>query len=233
MMVGGAPLRILAVCSHNRTRSVMIEAMLTSMLRQRLGEDSVDVVSSGFGPVGLPPIDEAVEAMGRRGLDVSSHRSSATTRELVESVDLVLTAERQHVVKIASLSPASFRQAMTLPEFLDAAASSASDEDDGVRSWVRSLTEPRTASAYLREPVPEVADPTGSVSRIFEAAVVAIEQQCRIVCDLVIAGKEFLELVDDKKDPRQRFVRRAISVALQILNAGFSKQVAAILEFQI
>ena len=159
----------------------MIEAMLASMLRERLGDGSVEVFSSGFGPVGLPPIDEAVAAMRRRGLDVSSHRSAATTRDLVGGADLILTAERQHVVKIASLSPAAFRQAMTLPEFLAAAASSGSDEDDGVRSWVRSLTEQRTASSYLREPVPEVADPTGSASRVFEAAVVTIEQQCREV----------------------------------------------------
>jgi len=184
--IGGSPLRILTVCSHNRTRSVMIEAMLTSMLRERLDEGSVDVRSSGFGPVGLPPIDEAVDAMRRRGLDVSSHRSSATTRELVERADVILTAERQHVVKIAALSPDAFRQATTLPEFLAAAASSASDEADGVRSWVRSLTEQRTASAYLREPVPEVADPTGSASRVFEAAVVTIEQQCREVAALLV-----------------------------------------------
>ena len=164
----------------------MIEAMLDSMLRERLGEGSVEVYSSGFGPVGLPPIDEAVEAMRRRGLDVSSHRSSATTRDLVDSADVILTAERQHVVKIAALSPAAFRQAMTLPEFLAAAASSASDQVDGVRSWVRSLTEPRTASAYLRDSVPEVADPTGSASRVFEAAVVSIEHQCREAAALLV-----------------------------------------------
>jgi protein-tyrosine-phosphatase len=166
----------------------MIEAMLDSMLRERLGEGSVDVHSSGFGPVGLPPIDEAVEAMRRRGFDVSSHRSTATTRELVERADVILTAERQHVVKIAALSPDAFRQAMTLPEFLAAAASSASSGADGVRSWIRSLTEQRTASAYLREPVPEVADPTGSVSRVFEAAVVTIEQQCREVAALLVSA---------------------------------------------
>jgi protein-tyrosine-phosphatase len=181
------PLRILTVCSHNRTRSVMMAALLTSMLVESLDGGSVDVRSSGFGPVGLPPIDDAVGAMRRRGLDVSAHRSSATTRELVENADVVLTAERQHVVKIAALSPDAFRYAMTLPEFLDAAASSVSDEADGVRTWVRSLTEQRTASAYLREPVPEVADPTGSVSRVFEAAVVNIEQQCREVAALLVA----------------------------------------------
>jgi protein-tyrosine-phosphatase len=166
----------------------MIEAMLDSMLRERLGEGSVDVHSSGFGPVGLPPIDEAVEAMRRRGLDISRHRSTATTRELVERADVILTAERQHVVKIAALSPDAFRQAMTLPEFLAAAASSASGGADGVRSWIRSLTEQRTASAYLREAVPEVADPTGSVSRVFEAAVVTIEQQCREVAASLVSA---------------------------------------------
>jgi protein-tyrosine phosphatase len=184
--IEGPPLRILTVCSHNRTRSVMIAAMLESMLRERLGEGAVEVRSSGFGPVGLPPIDEAVDAMRRRGLDVSSHRSSTTTRELVENTDVILAAERQHVVKIAALSPDAFRQAMTLPEFLAVVGSSASNEADGVRSWVRSFTEQRTASAYLREPVPEVADPTGSATRVFEAAVVTIEQQCREVAALLV-----------------------------------------------
>jgi lysyl-tRNA synthetase class I len=75
---------------------------------------------------------------------------------------------------------------MTLPEFLATATSSAFDGVDDVRSWVRSLTEQRTASAYLREPVPEVADPTGSASRVFEAAVVTIEQQCREVVSLLV-----------------------------------------------
>lgn len=164
----------------------MMAALIESMLRTGPAGGDVEVRSSGFGPVGLPPIVEAVEAMRRRGLDVSSHRSSATTRDLVERADLILAAERQHVVKIAALSPDAFRQAMTLPEFLALAASSVADRTDGVRPWVYALTEQRTASAYLREPVPEVADPTGSASRVFDAAVVTIEQQCREVVALLV-----------------------------------------------
>jgi protein-tyrosine phosphatase len=164
----------------------MIEAMLDSMLRERLGEGSVEVYSSGFGPVGLPPIDEAVEAMRRRGLDISWHRSAGTTRELVERADVIVTAERQHVVKIAALSPDAFRRTMTLPEFVAAAAPIDRGTAD-IRSQVESLTNGRTASAYLREPVPEVADPTGSVPRVFERAAVDIEQQCRQVADWLAA----------------------------------------------
>jgi protein-tyrosine phosphatase len=173
--------RILTVCSHNRTRSVMMAALLRSMLGERLGADGVQIRSSGFGPLDLPAIDDAVDAMRRRGLDVSAHRSSATTASLVDGADLILTAERDHVVKIAALSPDAFRRALTLPEFLAAAAEGAADPDAALRPWVESLTADRSAGAYLRDSVPEVADPTGSPPRAFEAAVVAIEQQCREV----------------------------------------------------
>ena len=172
-----AVLRILTVCSHNRTRSVMMAALLESMLTERLGR--VIVRSSGFGPVGIPAIDDAVDAMKRRGLDVSPHRSASTTLALVDGADVIITAEREHVVKIAALSPSAFARTMTLPELLSRAGDvPRAPHGAGVRAWVESLTAPRTAGAYLREPVVEVADPTGLLPRAFEAAVVNIERQC-------------------------------------------------------
>jgi hypothetical protein len=47
--------------------------------------------------------------------------------------------------------------------------------------WVEQLTASRRAAEYLRQPVPEVADPTGWSQRAFEVAVQGIEQQCREV----------------------------------------------------
>ena len=173
-----APLRMLTVCSHNRTRSVMMAALFERMLIDQMGAGHVLVRSSGFGPPGLPAIDDAVRAMRRRGLDVSQHRSTATTSALVDGADVIITAERDHVVKIASLSPAAFRRAMTLPEFLARAADDPAPHDGGVRTWVESLTAARTAAGYLRDPIPEVADPTGSSLRAFEAATAEIERQC-------------------------------------------------------
>jgi protein-tyrosine-phosphatase len=171
------PLRILTVCSHNRTRSVMMAALFESMLTERLGR--VVVRSSGFGPEGLPAIDDAVAAMKRRGLDVSQHRSGSTTLALVNGADVIITAERDHVVKVAALSPSAFARAMTLPELLARAGDVPIAPDGaGVRAWAESLTAGRTAGSYLREPVAEVADPTGSMPRAFEAAVVGIERQC-------------------------------------------------------
>lgn len=181
------PLRIVTVCSHNRTRSVMMAALLEVMLTERLGEHAVQIRSSGFGPTGLPPIDDAVDAMRSRGIDVSAHRSSTTTASLVDEADVILTAERAHVVKIAALSPAAFRRAMTLPEFLSSAADALDERDaapgdvggDAVRCWIEQITADRRAGDYLRDQIVEVADPTGSMPKAFEAAVAAIEQQCR------------------------------------------------------
>jgi protein-tyrosine-phosphatase len=125
-------LRVLTVCTHNRTRSVMSAALLEALLGEQLGPDVVAVKSCGFGPADLPPIPDAVDAMLRRGLDVSQHRSSSTNVTLVDGADLILTAERDHVVRIAGLSPAAFRRTFTLPEFLASAAdASAADAHDG------------------------------------------------------------------------------------------------------
>ena len=165
----------------------MMAAMLRAMLDDRLGEGAVQIRSSGFGPVDLPPIDDAVDAMRRRGLDVSAHRSSTTTAVLVDGSDLILTAERDHVVKIAAMSPGAFRRAMTLPEFLSSAPDALDDRraapgdvgGDAVRRWIEQITADRRAGDYLRHRIAEVADPTGSTPKAFEAAVVAIEQQCR------------------------------------------------------
>lgn len=164
----------------------MMAALLESMLTDRLGSGAALVRSSGFGAEGMPAIDDAVAAMQRRGLDISAHRSRATTAALVDGADVIIAAERAHVVKIAALSPSAFRRAMTLPELLDRISDPPVDASrTSVTEWLTSLTANRTASGYLREPVPEVDDPTGSMPRAFEAAVGAIERQCSDVSDVL------------------------------------------------
>ncbi len=177
------PFRILTVCTHNRTRSVMMAALIGSMLDDRLGAGAVVIESAGFGPPDIPAIADAVDAMRRRGLDVSAHRSRQATAEIVRSADLILTAERDHVVRIASLDPAAFRRSMTLPEFITAASRSFST--DRGTAWVQELTGSRTAQAYLRDPIEEVDDPTGLPGRAFEAAVVDIEGQCSMAAAVI------------------------------------------------
>jgi protein-tyrosine phosphatase len=180
-----APLVILVLCTHNRTRSVMMQALLDSMLSVELGRDAPTIRSGGFGPNGLQAIPDAVAAMSRRGLDISGHRSRHVTAALVEAADLVLTAERDHVVRVAGLVPSAFSRSFTLPEFLDRVGAVGPDVA-GVADLVQTVSAGRTATSYLNVEVAEIADPTGSPAPVFEAAVVEIEQQCRAVADVVV-----------------------------------------------
>ena len=178
-MTTAVPLKILTICSHNRTRSVMTMVMLQSMLDARLGDGAAIVRSLGFGPEDMPSIPDAVDAMKRRGFDTSRHRSRKVTADNVGPADLILTSEREHVVKIAAMSPQAYRQTMTLPEFLSLAELDDSPPGEALREWVASLTASRSARAYISGDVGEIIDPTGSAPRAFEKSVVGMEEMCQ------------------------------------------------------
>ena len=178
-------LRVLTVCTHNRTRSVMSMAMLQHGLDHRLGVGGAHVLSLGFGPEGHPAIADAVDAMRRRDLDVTGHRSRQVSAPRVDAADLILTAERDHVVRIASISPAAFRRAFTLPEWCERIADDPVADGRDLGAWMTDLSEGRRAGEYLRDDVPEVDDPTGEPARRFEAATAEIESMCEVVVDVL------------------------------------------------
>jgi protein-tyrosine phosphatase len=180
-----APLKILTVCSHNRTRSVMTMAMLQRNLDELLGSGAAIVRSLGFGPEDIPSIPDAVDAMKRRCLDTSGHRSRKVTKDSIEPADLVLTSERDHVVKIAAISPDAYRRSMTMPEFLALAKLNEPVAGESLREWVTSLTEQRTARDYINGDVAEIFDPTGSAPRAFERSVVGMETMCEQAARLI------------------------------------------------
>jgi len=172
------PFNVITVCPHNRTRSVMSMAMLQAGFDLRLGAGNVVVSSLGFGPADERAIPDAIAAMQRRDLDVVAHRSRKVTADRVRPADLILTSEVDHVVKIVSKTPDVFHRTFTLPEFVGLAADAFADDGQSAREWIESLGRGRTATEYLGSSVPEVADPTGSSARNFEAATVGIEQLC-------------------------------------------------------
>lgn len=192
------PLRIVTVCSHNRTRSVMTMAMLQRMLDERLGAGAAVVTSLGFGPEGLASIRDAVDAMARRDLDTSGHRSRKVTKENIEPADLVLTAERDHVIKIASISRDAYRRSMTLPEFLQLASLDDPIPGESLRDWAAELTAQRVPRDYISGGVEEIADPTGSARRAFEQSVVGMEYMCE-------RATAFIANVVEPEPTRSRF----------------------------
>lgn len=106
---------VLLVCTGNVCRSPMAEFLL----RRWLGPDSPwDVVSAGVSTFdGLPPSDEAVEALREEGIDAVQHRSRYLSQGLVDSADLVVVMTRSHRRMILDRFPRARERVVLLNEF--------------------------------------------------------------------------------------------------------------------
>ena len=107
---------LLAVCTANICRSPMMEALL----RDRLDAERFEVASAGVQGWRQQPMDRMAEMELRRfGLDAETFRSHAIDTYLVESADLILTAERSHRTRVLEDEPRALRWTFTLREFAD------------------------------------------------------------------------------------------------------------------
>ncbi len=162
MAVSDGTLGVMCVCTRNRTRSVMMAALL----KRHLTDAGIvaRVGLAGTAPDHKPPTPGAVRQLHKRGIDVLGHRSRRLHEEDIVASDLILTAEREHVVLIASRWPAVYDRTFTLRE-----VARLIDElpPDGARPsltpWLVALNRERPAhDRYLAGPrSDDLADPTG------------------------------------------------------------------------
>ena len=171
------PLGILTVCTQNRTRSVLIAELLHAELTSR-GVAAV-MSTAGFGEPGLPADSQAVAALAIRGIDTRAHSTQVLSTEMVEVADLVLTAERIHVVRVAEDHLDFFTRTFTLPELVERAEAYGPRRGADLATWLAELSVERTQASYLTQWVPEVEDPTGLPPDVFRGVVTQIEQWCQ------------------------------------------------------
>ena len=172
-------LRILVVCTYNRTRSVIIGALLGEALLRR--GRSASITTAGFEQGGLPATSDAAAALASRGIDVRDHVSERLTSAMVEQADLILTAEKVHVARICSDRLDVFQRTFTLPELASLVIGRGPRESEPLTTWLASSASDRFTASYLNSYVPEVADPTGLSPLAFASAVAEME---RLVNDL-------------------------------------------------
>lgn len=189
----------------------MAMVLLQQGFDERLGPGEVVVRSLGFGPEDQPAIDDAVDAMAARGLDLRDHRSRQVTGPRVAPADLVLTAEHDHVIRVADATPEAFGHTFTIPEFVQLAARREPGRSGftSVREWAELLGGDRDPAVYFGADVAEVWDPTGSSRRRFARAVDELAALCDAVVRHVAAAKRSGDDTDaialwsfDEQDPQ-------------------------------
>lgn len=94
--------QILVVCYGNLCRSPMAQGLLQA----RLGDDW-RVTSAGTGAIGGDPPENLASWAVRKleGIDISSHRSSPLTAQVLMRSDHVLTMSRRQATEAAAFAP--------------------------------------------------------------------------------------------------------------------------------
>lgn len=107
---------IALVCTGNTCRSPMAETVLRERLRTKLGcEDAVRVLSAGVAASsGSGASPQAVEVMGKRGLDLTGHSSRPLDDGVMNVADIVLTMTRGHRAAILAAWPEMHDRVFTL-----------------------------------------------------------------------------------------------------------------------
>jgi protein-tyrosine-phosphatase len=167
-------LRVLAVCTHNRTRSVLMAGLFEQHAAER--RIAVATRSAGTGTGGEPPTDTTVRMLAARDIDVGRHRSAAISDSSVGGAHLIVTAERMHVISIAGRWPRAFDRTFTLPELVSRGTAVGPVGDRSLDQWLAeiNLHRPRGID-YLDAPVGEIDDPTGRAPSMWAAAFEQID----------------------------------------------------------
>ena len=170
------PLRVLAVCTGNISRSPAGEPLL----RAGLGDSAV-VRSAGVRAVVGAPVDPPVAAhLAEVGVGVDGFAARQLVPAMVTEADLVLALTRDHRSQVLGLVPSAVRRSFTLREFaLILQSLEAPAEGDTPGERLRSLL-PRAAAGRAMLPRrsagdDDVRDPYGHGPAAYTRALSEID----------------------------------------------------------
>ena len=105
--------QLLFVCTGNSCRSPMAEGFCKKYLAEKLNctvdqlrKKGYKTLSAGtMGIIGLAASSEAIVACAAMGIDITKHRSTGLTKELIENSDIIFAMTNGHLHDVLELAP--------------------------------------------------------------------------------------------------------------------------------
>ena len=182
----------LLLCTANRCRSVMAEALLARRLAA--SGAAACVRSAGLLREGDPPPPEVISAMTAYGLDVAAHRSSVLRGGALSDADLVLGMAREHVRHAVVADPAAWPRTFTLKEVVRRAQENGPGlPGESLADWLARIHHGRDRLAMLGDsPDDDVPDPIGGPPEAYAATAAQLDDlvgRLLMFCQPLLPGR--------------------------------------------
>ena len=173
-------LRILLICTGNICRSPMALGFLADR-SGRLLDGALIVRSAGtWARPGSPPTPEAEASVAERGIDISDHRSTPVSSDLIGWADLIITMTAEQRDEVLDITPDAADRTFTLKELVALLGALPPPEVERSRDALLARVDEASAlRASGRAPAPadaDVVDPIGMSDETYRAVAWELEE---------------------------------------------------------